>query len=60
MPVPEYPDEPFRPRLFNVQNLYRLAVINRRTPTAEAQLAIDTHIAANRALLKNGPKLRKP
>lgn len=39
------------------KELKALAKINRRSQSAEVQVAIDSHLSDNRALLKMAPKL---
>ena len=59
MPKEPSEDKEFRPRIASAKQLFKLAAITRRRPIEEANIAVDNHLAANRALLKRGPKLSK-
>lgn len=43
----------------NQKALVPLATANKRTPTAEANLAIEQHLNQHRERMKRGPKLKK-
>ncbi len=58
MPHMNEPD--FHARVRNPKDLFRLATITRRTANAEVNLAVESHLEANRKVLKRGPKLSKP
>ena len=58
MPKLPSPENEFRPRIVNGAPLILLAALNRRRPVEEANIAVDRHLAKNRAKLKAGPKLK--